>query len=86
MVTSPKKILVTGVAGFLGSHLAEKLSRMNHKVVGVDNMMGGYKDNVPKDIDFFDFDCLIKWFKQSNNNKCPFCFKSINLYKIYIKL
>ena len=48
MNTSSKKILVTGVAGFLGSHLAEKLSAMNHKVVGVDNMLGGYKDNVPK--------------------------------------
>ena len=57
MVTSSKKILVTGVAGFLGSHLAEKLSGMNHKVVGVDNMLGGYKDNVPKNIDFFNFDC-----------------------------
>ena len=57
MVTSSKKILVTGAAGFLGSHLAEKLSGMNHKVVGVDNMLGGYKDNVPKNIDFFNFDC-----------------------------
>jgi len=55
--TSPKKILVTGVAGFLGSHLAEKLAAMNHKVIGVDNMTGGYKDNVPKNIDFFNFDC-----------------------------
>ena len=57
MITLPKKILVTGVAGFLGSHLAEKLSEMNHKVVGVDNMIGGYKDNVPKNIDFHNFDC-----------------------------
>ena len=57
MNTSPKKILVTGVAGFLGSHLAEKLATMNHKVIGVDNMTGGYKDNVPKNIDFFNFDC-----------------------------
>ena len=57
MPTIPKKILVTGVAGFLGSHLAEKLSLMNNKVVGVDSMIGGYKDNVPKNIDFFNFDC-----------------------------
>ena len=42
------KILVTGVAGFLGSHLAEQLSSMGHKVVGIDNMLGGYKDNVRK--------------------------------------
>ena len=51
------KILVTGVAGFLGSHLAEKLSQLNYKVVGVDNMSGGYEDNVPKNVEFFNFDC-----------------------------
>ena len=57
MNTPSQKILVTGVAGFLGSHLAEKLSGMNHKVVGVDNMIGGYKDNIPKNVDFFNVDC-----------------------------
>ena len=57
MNTSSKKILVTGVAGFLGSHLAERLSVMNNKVIGVDNMLGGYKDNIPKNIVFFNFDC-----------------------------
>jgi len=57
MKISSKKILVTGVAGFLGSHLAEKLADMNHTVIGVDNMSGGYKDNIPKNIKFFDFDC-----------------------------
>ena len=51
------KILVTGAAGFLGSHLAEKLSNMGNEVVGVDNMQGGYLDNVPKNIKFFNFDC-----------------------------
>ena len=51
------KILITGVAGFLGSHLAERLIRMNHRVVGVDNMLTGYKDNIPKNVDFFNFDC-----------------------------
>jgi len=51
------KILVTGVAGFLGSHLAEKLSDLNYEVIGIDNMLGGYKDNVPKKVKFFNFDC-----------------------------
>ena len=57
MNTPSKKILVTGVAGFLGSHLAEKLSDLNHEVIGIDNMSGGYKDNVPKKIKFFNYDC-----------------------------
>ena len=57
MKASSKKILVTGVAGFLGSHLAEKLAEMNYKVIGVDNMSGGYKDNIPNNVEFFNFDC-----------------------------
>ena len=57
MSISPQKILITGVAGFLGSHLAEKLNIQGHKVVGVDNMMGGYEDNVPKNIEFYNYDC-----------------------------
>ena len=46
------KIGLTGSNGFLGSHLAEKLSVLGHEVVGIDNMIGGYKDNVPKNIEF----------------------------------
>ena len=53
MKTVSQKILVTGVAGFLGSHLSEKLSLMGHNVIGVDNMSGGYKDNIPANIKFF---------------------------------
>ena len=46
------KVFITGAAGFLGSHLAEKLASMGNIVVGVDNMQGGYEDNVPKNIKF----------------------------------
>ena len=45
-MTKKEQILVTGGAGFLGSHLIEKLHNLGHKVVGIDNMMGGYKDNI----------------------------------------
>jgi UDP-glucose 4-epimerase len=51
------KILVTGAAGFLGSHLAENLSNLGHEVVGIDSMIGGYKDNIPKNIKFHKIDC-----------------------------
>ena len=57
MSSKSKKILVTGVAGFLGSHLSEKLVELGHKVIGIDNMIGGYDDNVPKNIEFHNFDC-----------------------------
>jgi UDP-glucose 4-epimerase len=57
MPSNIKKILVTGVAGFLGSHLSEKLSQLGYKVVGIDNMLGGYDDNVPKNIEFHNMDC-----------------------------
>jgi UDP-glucose 4-epimerase len=51
--------LVTGVAGFIGSHIAEKLIIQGHKVIGIDNLIGGYLDNVPRGVDFFniDLDC-----------------------------
>ena len=51
------KILITGAAGFLGSHLCEEIKNLGHEVIGVDNMTGGYKDNIIKNIDFFEFDC-----------------------------
>ena len=52
-----KKILITGAAGFLGSHLAEKLSNIGHDVIGIDNMVGWYEDNIPKNISFKKIDC-----------------------------
>ena len=52
-----KKILVTGAAGFLGSHLVEKLLELGHQIVGLDSMIGGYEDNVSKKIEFHNVDC-----------------------------
>ena len=47
-----KKILVTGAAGFLGSHLCENLQNLNYHVIGVDSMIGGDLDNLPKNLEF----------------------------------
>lgn len=46
MIESPRKILVTGVAGFLGSHLLDKLIASGHEVVGIDNLCMGKLDNI----------------------------------------
>ena len=63
------KILITGVAGFLGSHLSQKLSELGHEIIGIDNMIGGYKDNIPKKIKFFNFDCCdLKKMNKSMKN------------------
>jgi UDP-glucose 4-epimerase len=40
------KILVTGAAGFIGSHLTDKLLGLNYKVVGFDNLSAGSKTNL----------------------------------------
>ncbi len=41
-----KRILVTGGAGFIGSHLVEKLLNQGHEVLCVDNFFTGSKDNI----------------------------------------
>jgi UDP-glucose 4-epimerase len=46
MNNSPKKILVTGVAGFLGSHLLDKLLGSGHEVTGIDNLSMGKQENI----------------------------------------
>lgn len=44
--SSRKRILVTGGAGFLGSHLCERLLNDGHEVICVDNFFTGTKDNI----------------------------------------
>jgi UDP-glucose 4-epimerase len=51
------KVFITGVAGFLGSHLADAMIADGHQVVGVDNLIGGELDNVPSKADFHQIDC-----------------------------
>jgi UDP-glucuronate decarboxylase len=46
MTVDTKRILVTGGAGFLGSHLCEKLINLGHEVLCVDNFYTGTKTNI----------------------------------------
>ncbi len=46
MIHSSKRIMVTGGAGFLGSHLCEKLIEDGHDVLCVDNFFTGSRRNV----------------------------------------
>jgi UDP-glucose 4-epimerase len=51
------RIFITGVAGFLGSHLADRMIELGHSVVGNDNLLGGYIDNLNPQIKFYQIDC-----------------------------
>lgn len=41
-----KTILITGVAGFLGSNLADRLLQQGHQVIGIDNLSMGHLSNI----------------------------------------
>ena len=41
------RVLVTGGAGFIGSHVAEQLVERGHDVIVLDDLSGGFTDNVP---------------------------------------
>lgn len=57
------RIVVTGAAGFIGSHLVEELVRLNHEVIAIDNLKTGKLSNLKtiiNDIDFHEIDIRSK--------------------------
>ncbi|MBI3571977.1 NAD-dependent epimerase/dehydratase family protein [Candidatus Kaiserbacteria bacterium] len=52
------KVLITGAAGFLGSHLADWFVKNGDTVVGIDNLIGGYRDNVNQKVDFHELNLI----------------------------
>jgi len=54
----PKRILVTGIAGLLGSHVASFLIKKGHNIIGIDNLSGGYLENIPPRAKFYKIDLL----------------------------
>tara|TARA_B110000438_G_scaffold18396_1_gene17074 strand:- start:4449 stop:5366 length:918 start_codon:yes stop_codon:yes gene_type:complete len=50
------KILITGVAGFIGSNLADLLIKNNFDVIGIDNLSYGVFEQIPKGVDFHEED------------------------------
>jgi len=51
------RVFITGVAGFLGSHLADAFLARGDDVVGIDNLIGGDPENVPDGVRWTVADC-----------------------------
>lgn len=66
-----QKILVTGGAGFIGGHVAEQLLARGHEVIVLDDLSGGFVDNVPTGARFIqgsinDVELIDRLFHQEN--------------------
>lgn len=65
--------LVTGGAGFIGSHVAQDLIKQGHRVVILDDLSGGFIENIPKEAEFIhgsilDHELLAEIFERYNFN------------------
>lgn len=65
MTTDTRVALVTGAAGFLGSHVAEHCLRLGLRVIGVDDLSGGFESNIPQGVEFHRGSVCDKRFVQS---------------------
>ncbi len=65
------KVLVTGGAGYIGSHTVQVLKSNGHDVVVVDNLSTGFRNSVPDDVvfeqgDVRDFDFMVQSLRKYN--------------------
>jgi UDP-glucose 4-epimerase len=58
------KVLVTGGAGFIGSHLAERLLGDGHEVVILDDLSTGNVEHLPPDARFYQMDVQSPWLDE----------------------
>jgi UDP-glucose 4-epimerase len=68
-MTGKPTSLVTGGAGFIGSHVADHLIKMGHNVVVLDDLSGGFRENVPTESTFveasiLDYELIDRLFEQ----------------------
>jgi nucleoside-diphosphate-sugar epimerase len=55
-----EKIVITGVAGFIGSNLAARLLDEGYEIIGIDDLSCGIKEQVPEGVNFFEQDIRSK--------------------------
>ena len=72
------RILITGAAGFLGSHLCDRLLADGHEVVGMDNFVTGSRENIAhlmgnEKFTFYKHD-ISNYIFMSGQDRCGFAF------------
>lgn len=68
------KILITGGAGFIGSHLVSRLLKTGHTPVVLDNLSTGYKENVPTEVTAYYEDCRDRGALKRASSGCEFVY------------
>ena len=71
-----KNVLITGVAGLLGSHYSKHLLNRGYKVIGIDDLSGGYRDFIDDRVNFYQFDL-------KNQNKVNEVFSNNRIDVVY---
>ncbi len=71
MKNKQKTILVTGGAGFIGSHLVDKLIEKGYRVIVVDDLSNGKKEYVTSKVKFYQIDICSSKIKDIFNNEKP---------------
>ena len=64
------KVLVTGAAGLIGSHMCDLLVSNGHEVIAVDDLSYGNIDNINENVEFIESDCSTDFTRLSNSCMC----------------
>ena len=65
------KVLVTGGAGFIGSHVVDKLINNDYDVIVVDNLSNGKRENINKKAKFYKVDIISPKLKEVFKKEKP---------------
>ena len=67
-----KKILITGVAGFIGSYISKRFLEEGYYVYGIDDLSTGKISNIPKKVDFINYDLSKKNLSKKIDKKIQY--------------
>lgn len=67
-----KTILITGIGGFIGSNVAKKFLNKGFKVIGIDDLSSGKKENIPDEVTFIQGDLVDSKTLDRINTYCEY--------------